>query len=1072
MTVKVEQFTAKNPNPMLCVAKTGTVTYSNEAAEPLLNQWNAEIGDILPSDTVDIVQRVLSLNSPEKIELKAGNRVYLVVFHPLPEQECVTISGFEISDQKEFENRRRKSEDEVIENVELAEIIDVQAVKPLMDDLYKLVHIPIGINDLKGNVLAGIGWQEICTKFHRVNPEAFKHCVESDTKLSQGVLQGEFKLYKCKNNMWDIVTPIMVGSQHIGYVFSGQFFFDDEPLDYELFRSQARKYGFNEEEYIAALEKVPRLSRETVKTGMSFFMTFANMLSQLNYSNIKLAKSLAKRDVLVDTLLESEKRERARSNELAVVLDAVPAVVWITHDSQALHVTGNCLSYEFLRLPEGSNISKAAPEGERPETYKLFKDGFEIPLADMPVRKAASGKDVRDYEFDLVYPDGEIRHLLGNAKSLRDDNGNPRGAVSAFIDITGRKKAEEALKLSNIYNRSLIEASLDPLVTIGLDGKITDVNEATEQSTGYSRNDLIGTDFSDYFTEQEKARTGYQQVFTHGEVRDYPLEIRHKNGRIIPVLYNASVYRDENGEIIGVFAAARDISERKKAEEALKNAYGNLEKLVNERTVELEKAYRSLQKSEKNLVDAQRILSIGSWDWNIVTNELYWSDEIYSIFGRSPKEFGATYDAFLSYVHPDDRSYVNNAVIEALNGKPYNIDHRIILANGEVRIVHEQGEVIFDEKNFPLRMLGTVQDITERTKAEEKIKLLLNAVELSGDAIITESLDGTITSWNKGAEQIYGYSAEEILGKNASILEPDNIKSEIKKLFEKVKNREKIVRYITLRLKKDGTIINAAITLSPVFDTYGKLTAISVIARDITERIEAQKSLAKAENDRKKEIHHRIKNNLQVISSLLDLQADKFNDKKVIEAFRESQNRVISMALIHEELYKGEDTDTLNFSEYLRELIKNLFCTYKLDNKNIHLCMDLEENTFFNMDIAVPLGIIVNELVSNSLKHAFSDRADGEIRIKLHKEETGECENNSCKVTSFILKVSDNGVGITENIDIEDLDSLGLQLVTTLVDQLDGELELKRNNGIEFTIRFMVTEKNNQASEPVAQQPD
>jgi PAS domain S-box-containing protein len=132
-----------------------------------------------------------------------------------------------------------------------------------------------------------------------------------------------------------------------------------------------------------------------------------------------------------------------------------------------------------------------------------------------------------------------------------------------------RKKAEDALRFSNIYNRSLIEASLDPLVTIGPDGKITDVNGATEQVTGYSRNELIGTDFSDYFTEPEKARTGYQQVFKDGEVRDYPLGIQHKDGHITPVLYNASVYRDENGKIIGVFAAARDITEIQKAEETI-----------------------------------------------------------------------------------------------------------------------------------------------------------------------------------------------------------------------------------------------------------------------------------------------------------------------------------------------------------------------------------------------------------------------------------------------------------------------------------------------------------------------
>ena len=141
------------------------------------------------------------------------------------------------------------------ENVELklSEIVDTQAIQSLMADFYKLVHIPLGLND-EGNVLVGAGWQDICTKFHRVHPETCKHCVESNTRLSAGVPPGEFKLYRCKNNMWDIVTPIMVSGQHIGDIFAGQFFFEDEPLDYELFRSQVRQYDFNEEEYIGMMK--------------------------------------------------------------------------------------------------------------------------------------------------------------------------------------------------------------------------------------------------------------------------------------------------------------------------------------------------------------------------------------------------------------------------------------------------------------------------------------------------------------------------------------------------------------------------------------------------------------------------------------------------------------------------------------------------------------------------------------------------------------------------------------------------------------------------------------------------
>ena len=236
---------------------------------------------------------------------------------------------------------------------------------------------------------------------------------------------------------------------------------------------------------------------------------------------------------------------------------------------------------------------------------------------------------------------------------------------------------------------------------------------------------------------------------------------------------------------------------------------------------------------------------------------------------------------------------------------------------------------------------------------------------------------------------------------------------------------------------------------------------------DITKRKEAEEALAKFETARKKEIHHRIKNNLQVISSLLDLQAEKFNnredikDSEVLEAFRESQDRVMSIALIHEELHEGGGDNTLYFSPYLEKLVENLFRTYSLGNVDISLNMDLEENIFFDMDTAVPLGIIVNELVSNSLKHAFSGRDKGEIQIKLFKEEAGnELSNDeeefTGKGTGYTLIVSDDGVGIPEKIDLENSDTLGLQLVNILVDQLDGEIKLKRDAGTEFNIRINV----------------
>jgi PAS domain S-box-containing protein len=197
--------------------------------------------------------------------------------------------------------------------------------------------------------------------------------------------------------------------------------------------------------------------------------------------------------------------------------------------------------------------------------------------------------------------------------NVLDNHGNFKEFRMTVSDIDVLKNTEEALKeikhnlelkveertqeleFASRYNRSLIEASVDPLVTIGPDGKITDVNISTESVTGYSREDLIGNDFSDYFTEPEKAREGYQQVFQEGTVLDYPLEIKNKNGNITPVVYNASVYRDDNNRVIGVFAAARDITERKKAENKLKEYQDTLEKKVKERTKALEQSNKELK---------------------------------------------------------------------------------------------------------------------------------------------------------------------------------------------------------------------------------------------------------------------------------------------------------------------------------------------------------------------------------------------------------------------------------------------------------------------------------------------
>ncbi|HAN05982.1 MAG TPA: hypothetical protein DCQ25_12240 [Elusimicrobia bacterium] len=177
--------------------------------------------------------------------------------------------------------------------LELGDILDVPELQAIMDEFYGLTKIGIGIIDMKGKVLVGTGWQEICTRFHRVNPETARNCVESDTILSDGVERGKCKSYLCKNNLRDIATPIVVGGRHLGNLFLGQFLYTDEPYNPELFREQARRYGFDEEAYVAAYERLPRFTREQVDTVMRFYTRFSELISTLSYGKIKLARALA-----------------------------------------------------------------------------------------------------------------------------------------------------------------------------------------------------------------------------------------------------------------------------------------------------------------------------------------------------------------------------------------------------------------------------------------------------------------------------------------------------------------------------------------------------------------------------------------------------------------------------------------------------------------------------------------------------------------------------------------------------------------------------------------------------------
>jgi PAS domain S-box-containing protein len=366
-----------------------------------------------------------------------------------------------------------------IGKLDLADLLDVKAIQSLMDNYYKTFQLPIAMIDTKGEILAGVGWQDICTQFHRVNHETKKHCIESDTQLTVGVPKGEFKLYKCKNNMWDIATPIIVGGKHLGNIFSGQFFFEDEELDYELFKKQAKEYDFDEEKYISALKAVPKVSRQTVNEGMVFFTELSDMISQMSYSNLNLARSLKERDKLLENEQQLTEELQTSNEELQIVTEEL-------RDSNAeLQIQGEGLVHVNQALLESEKRMNRSQEiahlgsweldidkdclswsdevyrifGLQPQefdaTYEAFLDNIHPDDREV-VNEAYLGSiredhDTYEIEHRVVRKStGEIRVVYEKCEHIRDNSGRIVQSLGLVHDITEQKQAEKALQESLI----------------------------------------------------------------------------------------------------------------------------------------------------------------------------------------------------------------------------------------------------------------------------------------------------------------------------------------------------------------------------------------------------------------------------------------------------------------------------------------------------------------------------------------------------------------------------------------------------------------------------------------------
>ncbi len=313
----------------------------------------------------------------------------------------------------------------------LADIIDQDALQALMEDFYRFLKVGCAIVDTSGKVLVACGWQDICTKFHRKHPDTLKNCIKSDTLLTNDVPLGTFKAYRCKNGMWDVVTPIEVGGKHVGNIFLGQFFFENESPSRDLFREQARQYGFNEAEYLAAFDRVPRWSQETVNSVMAFYAKLAKMISSLSYSTIKLAREITERK-------RNDEKLRSEQALLLALMENLPDRIYFKDTAS-----------RFLRvnpaLAKKHGLSTPAQAIGKSDADFFSVEHAQAALVDEQVIMR-TGQPILGFEERETWPDGSECWLLTSKLPLRDPAGNIIGTCGISRDITARKRAEDELQ--------------------------------------------------------------------------------------------------------------------------------------------------------------------------------------------------------------------------------------------------------------------------------------------------------------------------------------------------------------------------------------------------------------------------------------------------------------------------------------------------------------------------------------------------------------------------------------------------------------------------------------------------
>ena len=715
---------------------------------------------------------------------------------------------------------------------------------------------------------------------------------------------------------------------------------------------------------------------------------------------------------LKDINHQLEKKESAlrqiEANLKGLLENTQQASVLMNHKSEMIewNQTAAKLFKDWYKQPEKfSPVSIYLPDS--------LQSGFSVAL-----KKTMKGSTVTgqwEYEYE-----GNRSFYLYNFTPIFDTNEKVKSVSLGLMDVT----ESEQMRAELHKNKELID-SVFANVNIGIcltdeNDNLIRVNNEFCNIYGYTREELLGESITSVIMPESLEDAEKPDKFINN-TDELPGEIKaiRKDKTTIDIQTSASKIQLHDGSIIKI-TTVKDITERKK--------------------------YKAL------LEEAGHSAKVGGWSLNSVNNDLECTEEVYHIYGMD-KDEDLDMKKALKAFPPDARKILKKALKRAQkDGLAYDLILPFNSKDGLKKWVRGTCKPIVN-KGKVVKLLGTFQDVTNVRNAEDEVKKLSLVATKTDNSVVITDMDGK-TEWvNQGFFRLTGYTLDEMLGKKpGDVLQgKDTDPLTVSKISGKLKEGESFSEKI-LNYKKNGEPYWLEMNISAIKDENGEIEKFISIQSDITDQVEMQNKLKASLYEKEvllKEVHHRVKNNLAVISGLFYLEIENSKDESVKRLLLDSQSRINSIANVHELIYKNNSFVNIKLQDYLSDILKYLKSTFLNSSREIEISTDIE-NILLTIDIAVPVALLINELLVNIFKHAFVGRKKGKIELLIYSE--GD---------EIDMRLKDDGVGFPENINPDTASSLGMMLVKNFASQIEGKSKwiLEPDKGTEYQIRFSNTEK-------------